>query len=84
MRPRLPEGVSEDQERAAQRDKTVRLSLAGLAPADYSLEFTAEMLDAMWSRAFPDPQPWTCPTCGETIEGQFAECWNCAADGVEL
>jgi len=21
--------------------------------------------------------PWTCPGCGETIEGQFTECWNC-------
>ena len=22
---------------------------------------------------------WTCPTCGETIEPQFSECWNCSA-----
>jgi len=21
--------------------------------------------------------PWTCPGCGETIEGQFAQCWSC-------
>jgi hypothetical protein len=20
---------------------------------------------------------WICPKCGEEIEGQFAECWNC-------
>lgn len=20
---------------------------------------------------------WKCPSCGETIEGQFTECWNC-------
>ena len=20
---------------------------------------------------------WTCPACGEEIEGQFAACWNC-------
>jgi hypothetical protein len=27
--------------------------------------------------------PWNCPRCGERIEGQFAECWNCAAgDGT--
>ncbi len=25
-------------------------------------------------QAGPD---WTCPDCGERIEGQFAECWNC-------
>jgi putative signal transducing protein len=23
--------------------------------------------------------PWTCPRCGEQIEPQFAECWQCAA-----
>jgi len=20
---------------------------------------------------------WTCPSCGEEVEGQFTECWNC-------
>lgn len=23
---------------------------------------------------------WLCPGCGETIEGQFSECWNCGRD----
>lgn len=24
------------------------------------------------------PQPeWTCPNCGEQVEGQFSVCWNC-------
>lgn len=23
--------------------------------------------------------PWNCATCGEQIEGQFTECWNCGA-----
>ncbi len=23
--------------------------------------------------------PWRCAGCGETIEGQFALCWNCGA-----
>ena len=22
-------------------------------------------------------ESWTCTTCGEIIEGQFGECWNC-------
>ncbi len=21
---------------------------------------------------------WTCPSCGETIEGQFSDCWHCS------
>jgi hypothetical protein len=42
--------------------------------------------DADWTRAraLVDAQllpaatePWTCPACGETVEGQFAQCWNC-------
>ena len=24
-------------------------------------------------------EPWTCPGCGEEVEGQFAQCWNCGA-----
>jgi len=25
-----------------------------------------------------DPQPdWTCPKCGEVLEGQFTTCWKC-------
>jgi hypothetical protein len=23
--------------------------------------------------------PWKCPNCGEEIEPQFTECWNCGA-----
>ena len=23
---------------------------------------------------------WTCAGCGEKIEGQFSECWNCGCD----
>ena len=25
-------------------------------------------------------KPWNCAGCGETIEGQFSECWNCGLD----
>ena len=26
--------------------------------------------------------PWTCPECGETVEGDFEVCWNCEHDRV--
>lgn len=26
-------------------------------------------------------KPWKCPGCGELIEGQFTECWQCGAAG---
>jgi len=25
-------------------------------------------------------QPWTCPNCGEEIDGEFDLCWNCGAE----
>ena len=28
--------------------------------------------------AADDGPPWTCGTCGELVEPQFAECWRCA------
>ena len=24
-------------------------------------------------------QGWRCPQCGEQLEGQFTDCWNCSA-----
>lgn len=24
--------------------------------------------------------PWKCPSCGEQVEGQFTECWNCGGE----
>lgn len=27
----------------------------------------------------PEGDAWVCGTCGETLEPQFAQCWNCGA-----
>jgi hypothetical protein len=32
------------------------------------------LLDALQA---PHGPPWQCPRCGEAIEGEFAQCWNC-------
>lgn len=24
-------------------------------------------------------KPWQCAGCGQSVEGQFAECWNCGS-----
>ena len=29
--------------------------------------------------ATPIGPDWKCPNCGESVEGQFAECWNCGS-----
>lgn len=31
-------------------------------------------------RPAPMAETWVCPSCGERIEAQFAQCWKCAAD----
>ena len=28
-------------------------------------------------------EPWTCPSCGESVEGTFAVCWSCGADAPD-
>ena len=28
----------------------------------------------------PAGPAWTCPACGEMIEGQFGQCWRCGAE----
>jgi hypothetical protein len=27
---------------------------------------------------------WTCPTCGEVLEGQFSSCWKCNTQRTEI
>lgn len=47
--------------------------------ADRAREIIAGVL-AEGEQPSPD---WTCPRCGEVVEGQFAECWNCQASAPE-
>ena len=32
-----------------------------------------------WRRARPLGPAWSCPGCGEWLEGQFSACWYCGA-----
>lgn len=38
-------------------------------------EFVAKALDETAAGT-----AWSCPACGERIEGQFTACWNCGTD----
>ncbi|HSD43587.1 MAG TPA: DUF2007 domain-containing protein [Burkholderiales bacterium] len=40
----------------------------------------AEALLEVWRRPPPAGSVWTCPSCGESIEGQFGACWKCGAE----
>jgi len=41
-----------------------------------------ELVDAYLTAA-PREDSWTCPSCGESMEGQFMICWNCGASRPE-
>lgn len=42
---------------------------------------------AIIASALQDPldplRSWTCPRCGEQLEGQFTECWQCGTSRAE-
>jgi hypothetical protein len=46
---------------------------------DENFEQAAELVNS-WKAARPvQGSSWTCPVCGERIEGQFSSCWSCGA-----
>src|SRR4030095_3728283 len=42
---------------------------------DYSR--ASEIVNSFRNAEVGTAEPWTCPDCGEVIEGQFTSCWNC-------
>lgn len=38
-----------------------------------------ELCEAWRHPSFEARLAWTCPKCGETLEGQFSACWKCGA-----
>lgn len=36
--------------------------------------------DALDESEVAEAPPWTCPNCGEEVEGQFAVCWKCGQE----
>jgi hypothetical protein len=36
-----------------------------------------DVLQKTLTPVMPMRKPWKCHRCGEEIEGQFSECWNC-------
>jgi hypothetical protein len=47
---------------------------------DDSKEKEALEIIADWEHEEPDAAPWTCPKCGEKIEGHFTSCWECGTE----
>ena len=47
-----------------------------------SMKETAERIIA--SGRARQMNAWTCPGCGESVDGQLGQCWNCQADCPSL
>ena len=47
---------------------------------DADHERASELVRAMLAIDMDRYGDWTCPGCGEPIEGQFSTCWQCGAD----
>lgn len=50
--------------------------------AERALQVTAEFdrIRKQGPGLVAQAKAWTCPQCGEKIEGQFSSCWNCGAE----
>lgn len=46
---------------------------------DVDFPRACELRDAVAKQPDGAQTAWTCPSCGEQLEGQFASCWNCGA-----
>jgi hypothetical protein len=45
---------------------------------DFKLAYANEILQqALKQQANAPVEPWVCPICHTTIDGQYSQCWNC-------
>ena len=72
------------------RNDQLAMGPGELAPSDCSPEVwilndedypkAREIVEALRNAKVETPDAWTCPRCGEAIEGQFTSCWNCGSE----
>ena len=55
---------------------------------DANMELIKELLTKYEARRAGNSDdnrpPWTCPKCGEKMEGSFTECWQCAPKDTQV
>ena len=59
--------------------KSLRTSL-WIKKSDYDKAFA--VISEIKTSENQNKTPWECKNCGEEIEGQFLECWNCSTEKV--
>ena len=62
-------------------------AVGGLAPLDtwpelwvhdaQKLEQARQLIASAMKKSETQQNPWICPVCGEKIETQFTQCWQC-------
>ena len=50
---------------------------------DRDSEVAQNLIDAALRAEATTRVPWTCPNCGELVDGQFTACWNCCHNRPE-
>src|SRR5690606_8240612 len=51
----------------------------GVYVREADVSSATDLIQRYQQHDLPAGQPWTCRRCGEAIEGQFTQCWNCGA-----
>lgn len=46
---------------------------------DFQYEKAKELIDSFLAAGPAEHTAWRCPSCGEQLEGQFSECWQCGS-----
>ena len=44
---------------------------------DRDYERALKILQPYYDQESAELAPWKCPGCGELVEGEFGQCWNC-------
>ena len=47
---------------------------------DSQYERAVEILTPLLQEKEAPGEPWVCPQCGEQVDGNFGECWNCQTE----
>jgi len=72
--------------RAVVRNEILSSAMGELPPAECQVEVwvlresdVERANQILRSPRARDEPPWKCPSCAESIEGQFTQCWRCGA-----
>ena len=51
---------------------------------DGQMVLANRLLDNVLVKALAQAEPWRCVNCGQELENQFSDCWNCGAANEQV